>query len=104
MSCYTGAVLRRLEPVRVAIAALAPCLAVAAAGCNDGPQTFVVLENDYPQGAAAPLVVYQAYWQAVSFQAPVSPGSASAPQTTVAASANAAYALIAPGWDPTSST
>jgi len=73
------------------------------AGC-DSPQTFVVLDNHYPPAAMPPLVVYRALWQAVSFQTAVPPGSSSDPQSTVAASANTAYVLLAPGWDPKSST
>jgi len=64
--------------------------------------TFVVLENDYPAGSG--LVIYQAFWQAVSFQTPIAPGSSSDPQNTVPASANTAYVVLAPGWDPSSNT
>jgi len=35
--------------------------------------------------------------------APVAPGESSAPQSTVAASDNTAYVVLAPGWDPASS-
>jgi hypothetical protein len=78
-------------------------LAVGAGGC-DTPHTLVVLDNDYPADAAVPIVVYQAFWQAVAFTTPVPPDSSSAPEDTVAASDNTAYAVLAPGWDPTSST
>jgi hypothetical protein len=64
--------------------------------------TFVVLENDYP--ATSGLVIYQAFWQAVSFPTPIPPGASSDPQNTVFASANTAYVVLAPGWDPTSTT
>ncbi len=63
--------------------------------------TQVVLDNEYPAWATQPLVVYRAYWGAVSFQEPVAPGASSDPQDTVAASANTAYAILAPGWAPT---
>lgn len=68
-------------------------------GCN-APDTSVVLDNDYPSSAAAPIVVYQAYWppQAVLFATPVPPGSSSSPQSTVPSSSNTAYAVLAPGW------
>ncbi len=72
-------------------------------GC-DTPQTYVVLDNQYPPSMTRPLVVYHAFWQAVPFQTPVPPGSSSDPQSTVAASANTAYAVLAPGWDPTTTT
>jgi hypothetical protein len=85
------------------LSAAALSFALSASGCN-APDTSVVLENEYPASATHPFVVYQAYWQAVSFEAPVPPGSSSAPQPTVAASANTAWAILAPGWDPTSST
>jgi hypothetical protein len=71
-----------------------------AAGCAQRPQTLVILDNDYPPSQTAPLVVYRAYWQAVSFQSPVAPGAESDPQSTVPASDNTAYVILAPGWDP----
>jgi hypothetical protein len=80
--------------------------ALAATGCDyvDTPYTYVVVDNNYPASAAAPLVVYQAYWQAVAFKTPVPPGSSSAPQSTVPASDNTAWAVLAPGWAPSSSS
>jgi hypothetical protein len=63
-----------------------------------GPTTSVVLDNDYPPSSG--FVVYRAYWQAVSFSDPVFPGSSSDAQSTLAASANTAYVIVAPGWDP----
>jgi hypothetical protein len=66
------------------------------------PATSVVLENDYPSSTASPLVVYRAFWQAVAFQDPVAPGTSSDAQSTVPASANTAYVVLAPGWDPSS--
>jgi hypothetical protein len=81
---------------------LALSLALVASGCDD-PQTSVVLDNGYAPYTTVPLVVYRAYWQAVSFEDPVAPGASSAPQSTVPASDNTAYVLLAPGWDPTSS-
>jgi|GEM_PF-858666 len=72
-------------------------------GC-DAPQTFVVLDNRYPASTANAPVVYQAFWQAISFQTPLPPGASSDPQSTIAASANLAYVVLAPGWDAASST
>ena len=77
-------------------------IALCCSGC-DTPHTYVVLENNYPR-STAPLVVFRAFWQAASFQTPVPPGSSSDLQDTVPASANTAYAVLAPGWDVTSST
>jgi hypothetical protein len=71
------------------------------AGCGT-PHAFVVLDNDYPASATAPLVIYRARWQAIAFQTPVPPGSSSDAQSTVPASDNTAYAVLAPGWDPAS--
>jgi hypothetical protein len=74
-----------------------------ALGC-DAPETFVVLDNQYPSTASTPLIVYRAFWQAVSFSNPIPPGDSSDPQNTVSASDNTAYVVLAPGWDPTSNT
>jgi hypothetical protein len=81
-------------------------VALLAAGCLnvDTPYTWVVLDNDYPASAETPLVVYEAFWQAVTFSTPVPPGASSDRQSTVPASDNTAYAVLAPGWDPTSSS
>ena len=67
-------------------------------GC-DAPSTSVVLDNRYPPSPSNALVVFRAVWQAVSFTTPIPPGASSDPQSTVAASANTAYVLLAPGWD-----
>jgi hypothetical protein len=85
----------------VAVRAFAICalLAPFVIGC-DSPNTNVVLENDYPPAATNALVVFHAFWQAVSFTTPIPPGAASDPRSTVAASPNTAYVLLAPGWDP----
>jgi hypothetical protein len=74
------------------------------AACTEPPATTVVLVNDYPPSRTNSLVVFGAYWQAVSFQDPIPPGSSSTPQETVPASANTAYVVLAPGWDPGSPT
>ncbi|MGD0678669.1 MAG: hypothetical protein ABSC94_24945 [Polyangiaceae bacterium] len=80
--------------------------ALPATGCAniDTPYTYVVMDNKYPASAAAPLVVYRAYWQAVAFATPVAPGSSSALEATVPASDNMAWVVLAPGWDPSSSS
>ncbi|HZU85451.1 MAG TPA: hypothetical protein VE987_21115 [Polyangiaceae bacterium] len=93
----------RTRSASVACVACAVGGVVVTAGC-DTPNTLVVLDNRYPAAAAAPLVVYRAAWQAVSFTDPVPPGMSSEPQSTVAASDNTAYVLLAPGWAPASST
>jgi hypothetical protein len=74
----------------------------AASGCDAPPTATVTLANEYPV-SKNPLVVYDAYWQAVSFRgAAIFPGSSSAAQNTLSCSANTAYVVVAPGWDPTS--
>lgn len=84
--------LRALFPV--VLASLAALLVV---GC-DTPNTTVTIENAYPPSSG--LVIYQAWWSAESFLTPIAPGAASDPQDAIPASANAAYVLLAPGWDP----
>lgn len=81
------------------VMAAALSLAAFAAGCDQAPDTTVVLDNRYPTSGTTPLVVYRAYWQAAAFQDPIAPGGSSDPQSTVPAS-NTAYVLLAPGWDP----
>lgn len=83
--------------------ACAGIFALGFAGC-DKPETAVVIDNDYPASTETPMVVYRAQWQAVWFDAAVSPGSSSDPLATLPASANTAYVILAPGWDPTSSS
>jgi hypothetical protein len=85
-------------------ALLASVVATLASGCKpaSNTSTFVVLDNAYP--AQGKYVIYQAFWQAVPFDTPIPPGTSSDPQNSVPASANTAYAIVAPGWDPTSST
>jgi hypothetical protein len=93
--------MRFIEPLRAV--SLCALVAFSATGC-DSPNTNVVLDNRYPPSTTDALVVYHAFWQAVSFTTPIRPGASSDPQNTVAASANTAYVLLAPGWDPTQST
>lgn len=87
----------------MANAALAATLAVFSLAC-DKPSTDVIVDNDYPPSPTNALVVYRVHWQAVTFDQPISPGASSEPQSTVPASANTAYVVLAPGWDPTSAT
>ena len=55
---------------------------------------------------SAALVVYDAYWLNVSFQGQsVPPGASSDAKDAIPASAdNTAYVVLAPGWDPASTT
>jgi hypothetical protein len=87
---------------RLRAALLSLCVVGWVAAC-DSPSTFVVLENRYPESTANPEVVYQGFWQAISFPSPLPPGASSSPQSTIAASANLAYVVLAPNWQVTSS-
>jgi hypothetical protein len=77
--------------------------ACAGLGCDQKPDTSVVVDNLYASKSVS-LVVYRAFWQAVAFTTPIAPGTSSDPQPTVPASANTAYVVLAPGWDPASSS
>lgn len=85
-------------------------LATVTFGCasfpDSAPKTNVVLENRYALTPSNVLVVYDAYWLNVSFQgSAIPPGASSTPQSAIPASAdNTAYVVLAPGWDPTSTT
>jgi hypothetical protein len=85
-------------------ALLASVVAMLASGCEpaSNTSTFVVLDNAY--AARSQYVIYQAFWQAVPFETPIPPGTSSDAQSTVPASGSTAYVLVAPGWDPASST
>jgi hypothetical protein len=66
----------------------------------DTPHTEVVIANDYPPSTTN--VIYEAFWQSIAFTTPVPEGASSDPQTSLFASPNRAYAVLAPGWDPNS--
>lgn len=105
-----GRAARRAIPGAVGPVIALVLLAFVTFGCagfpDTAPQTMVVLDNRYRAAANDALVVYDAHWLNVSFSGQaVPPGASSAPQDTVAASAdNTAYVVLAPGWDPTSTT
>ncbi len=84
---------RRVRNVPLALALL------GTVAC-DTPHTQVIVENAYP--TASGNVVYRAFWEADSFTAPIAPGSSSDPEDSLFASANTAYAVLAPGWDAAS--
>jgi hypothetical protein len=96
--------MRPVRPLQVlALRALA-CGALGAplvVGC-DAREAHVVLDDRYPPATA--LVVYQAFWQNVRFTEPVAPGSSSDSQKANAASDNTAWVVLAPVWDPASSS
>jgi hypothetical protein len=88
------------QTVRAAVTSLLSVLTLGPLLACETPstETYVDLDNDYAANSA--LVVYQAFWEATSFQAPIQPGSSSGPQSTVPASGATAYVVLAPGWDP----
>jgi hypothetical protein len=84
--------------------------ATAVAACDTEAATFAVVHNGYNAdtsssdgGASAGIVVYRAWWSATYFADPVTPGSGSVEQRTVPGT-DFAYALLAPGWNPSSTT
>lgn len=82
--------------------------AAALAACETETPTSAVVENAYPAVAdggapSAQTVVYRAWWVATYFSDPVAGGETSAEQRSVPGS-EFAYAVLAPGWDPTSTT
>jgi hypothetical protein len=82
-------------------AALPVGAALLALACEaPSTSTFVVVDNGYPSSSG--LVIYQAYWQAASFQTPIFPGASSDSQATVATSGSVAYVVLARAWDPSS--
>jgi hypothetical protein len=66
-------------------------------GCETESPTKVVVENGYPVRTA----VYRAWWVTTYFPDPVAPGQTSTEQRGVPG-ADTAYAVLAPGWDPSS--
>ena len=78
--------------------------AVAAAGpalvaCDTEDASSSVVDNAYPEAT----VVYRAWWFATYYPTPVPGGASSAVERAVPAS-DVAYAVLAPGWDPASTT
>jgi hypothetical protein len=70
------------------------CLLVA---CATETPTTAVVENAYTGQTA----VYRTWWAASYFREPVAAGAASPEERSIPGSF-AAYALLAPGWDPAS--
>jgi hypothetical protein len=81
---------------------------LGALGCETEDATMVVVDNDYPVAAEAGpaangITVYKVWWVTSLMPDPVTPGAEGQPERTVANS-DYAYAVLAPGWDPSSST
>jgi hypothetical protein len=78
---------------------------VSLLACSSEDPTQIVVDNDYPVtdgGApAVEMIVYKVWWVTTLLPDPVAPGREGQVQRTVP-SADYAYAVLAPGWDPTS--
>lgn len=76
---------------------------VVALGCSDDQATQVVADNDYASdaGPGTEMTVFKVWWVTTLLPDPVAPGAEGQAQRTVASS-DYAYAVLAPGWDPSS--
>ena len=81
---------------------IAPLLAV---GCETSDPTSAVVINEYPAGGdpSTAVTVYKAWWSVALFADPVAAGQAS-DSVRIVPGDDYAYALLAPGWDPTTGT
>jgi hypothetical protein len=80
----------------------------ATEGCETETPTSAIIENAYPapDDAGDPskqTTVFKAWWATTLFSDPVVPGTASGTERTVP-DIDFAYAVLAPGWDPASTT
>ena len=80
----------------------------AFAACNTSDPTQAVVDNGYPAlpdggDPATQTVVYASWWSVTLFSTPVPAGAESDPARAVT-STDVAYAVLAPGWDPSSTT
>jgi len=90
---------------RSSVVVVLACSVCACAGFPDkAPETSVVIQNNYAASANSPAVIYEAYWLNVAFQTPISPGAVSDPESAIPTSGNVAYVVLAPGWDPASTS
>jgi hypothetical protein len=83
-----------------------PLLALPLAACETEDPTQAVVENGFPAppdgGNGPQMVVYRAWWVVSPFADPVPAGMSSAVERVIPGD-DYAYALLAPGWDPSSS-
>jgi len=78
-------------------------LLVALGACATEDATTAVVDNAYPRDPTGSIVVYRVWWQTTLFPDPVGAGESSAELRAVP-STDVAYALLAPGYEPTSDT
>ena len=77
-------------------------------GCEGETATSALVQNSFqvgPDSGNAPsgVTVYRAWYFTTAFVDPVAPGASSDTQRTVPAT-DYVYAVLAPGWDPSSAT
>ena len=90
------------------LAVLGMAVATTLAACDTEEPTMVLVENAYPVvpvggDPATLVVVYKAWWVTTLFKDPLLPGATSDEERSVPET-DFVYALLAPGWDPTSQT
>lgn len=85
-----------------------PCVfALGLGACQTEDAAYAVVGNDYPVATdshdpSQQTTVYKVWWSTALFSSPVAAGGESETIRAVAGG-EVAYALLAPGWDPTSS-
>ena len=81
--------------------------AAALAACDTEDATQAIVDNAYPAPADADattqIAVYRAWWAPTYFPDAVGAGTSSTQYRTVPGTGTA-YAVLAPGWDPSSAT
>jgi hypothetical protein len=93
--------MKKLSPPRVLGLVLVVLLGSALAACDTEDATTAVVVNAYSSEQTQPNVVYRVWWQTTYFPDAVVPGATSNEERSVPGT-RTAYALLAPGWDPTS--
>jgi hypothetical protein len=88
------------------LAALVLIALLGSASCDTEDPTTVVVDNAYPVvpaggDVAKEMTVFKVWWVTSLLPDAVPPGGAGQPERTVPNS-DFAYALLAPGWDPSS--
>lgn len=97
----------RLHAFSALLLASLSAAALSLVACDTENASSSVIDNAYPAAPdgdpAKQTVVYRAWWFATYYPAPVAAGASSEVQRAVPAS-DVAYAVLAPGWDPASTT
>jgi hypothetical protein len=81
-------------------------VALGSIGCDTENATSVVVDNDYPAvpdggDPSNEVTVFKVWWVTSLLPDAVAPGNEGQPERTVPSS-DFAYAVLAPGWDPSS--